>query len=298
MPTLQATTALAALVLAVTTTSTRAQDQPPAGASEPGAVILIEERPAGMTQTQEPGMTATIMKVGPEVLESSLDEPGSQPEPVIVTDAVISVGIVGPDGAVTITEGGPGTFRQLPESVRERLHEHFQTVELADQLPPEFTEGVHADLRARFQEMADRARAQRNARERKALGMTEEDYDAAGPLIEAIRALLREKEAAMALLKQATPDSAEAGHASTATRVAWGAEPMSDEGEDLHRAARKLADALDDDKASARKLKRRMGDLREALDDLDGRIAGKRDALRELITPRQEAILVLRGVLD
>jgi len=73
-----------------------------------------------------------------------------------------------------------------------------------------------------------------------------------------------------------------------------GVQPQSE----VAKAAQALQDVLDNEQATADQIKAKLTALREAREKAKQELAQAREALRELVTPRQEAQLVLMGILD
>jgi len=67
---------------------------------------------------------------------------------------------------------------------------------------------------------------------------------------------------------------------------------------DVARAVQELQAALENEQATADEINAKLTALREAREKVKQELAQAREALRELVTPRQEARLVLLGILD
>jgi hypothetical protein len=67
---------------------------------------------------------------------------------------------------------------------------------------------------------------------------------------------------------------------------------------ELERRSRELRELLRDDTAGADQIKVRLTAFRAAKEKANQQLAGARQTLRQLMTLRQEAVLVLNGPLD
>lgn len=189
---------------------------------------------------------------------------------------------------------------------REEMRRRFQEQrarwrEMSDEEREAFMEElrVQRDLRR-----AERD-AQRAEQAREALGMTKEEYDVISPMIERVRTLLRERGIAARSSRGSRGDrgrgdrggerSLTPGEGAAAQRTG---PDLSDEGDALRKASEGLRAALGNDDSSSDKIKKAMEEFREARQGMDAAIAEAREELRSVLTARQEAIMIVQGVLD
>lgn len=67
---------------------------------------------------------------------------------------------------------------------------------------------------------------------------------------------------------------------------------------DVARAGRELRSVLDDANANEATINEKLNAYRAAREKADAELKAARDGLRDLITPRQEAVLVMYGMLE
>ena len=148
------------------------------------------------------------------------------------------------------------------------------------------TDAQTAEQRA---ERMEQWRAWAAERMRERLGATEEEWEVLSPLVEQVQTLSRQLRAgAMAAGRWGRPrrgsdDEDEAD-----------APPLTG----IEAAAQTLRELADSDTATDEELQEAMESLRTAKAAVETEVAAARDALRDEATVRQEAQLVLMGLLD
>jgi len=127
------------------------------------------------------------------------------------------------------------------------------------------------------------------------LAATDEEWKALEPLIDKAMTLSRETASGgmrMAVMgRRGRPGGGQGGPGGEG---AQGAQTMSA----TMTAATALQKTLDNKQAAPAEIKAKLTAFREAREKAKQELAKTRDSLRELVTPRQEAYLVLIGVLD
>ena len=66
----------------------------------------------------------------------------------------------------------------------------------------------------------------------------------------------------------------------------------------MQEASRELRDALEDEAAPAEQIGEHLEAYRDAREEAEDNLESARGELKELLTPRQEAMLVLAGMLE
>lgn len=141
--------------------------------------------------------------------------------------------------------------------------------------------------REQMRERMQQRQQQRQERLREQLGMSQEEFDAVHPMIETVQGYQRDQWLAGAERR-----------AGRGMRGRGAGGELSDEGQALHDATRQLREAIESESISQEELDEQLNALRESRNQLAGALDNARAKLREVLTPRQEAVLVLRGVLD
>lgn len=162
------------------------------------------------------------------------------------------------------------------------------------------SEEERAELRERMQERMAEREQQRREQVREQLGMSAEEFAAISPTIEKIRRLTAERMIATRMGDFARRRGGPGGEgAGEGPRLGgWGRSEMTAEGQALASSMAALRTALRDEQASADDVKAKLAALRAARDKLDQALAAARAELRGVLLARQEAMLVLQGVLD
>jgi len=149
------------------------------------------------------------------------------------------------------------------------------------------TDAQTAEQRA---ERMEQWRARAAERMREGLGATEEEWEVLSPLVEQVQTLSRQLRAgAMAAGGRwggPRPDSDDEDEAD--------APPLTD----IEAAAQALRELADSDTATDEELEEAMEALRTAKAAVETELTAAQDALRDEVTVRQEAQLVLMGLLD
>lgn len=180
-------------------------------------------------------------------------------------------------------DGGRQRFQDMSEEEREAMMEQMR------------------------ERMAER-QAQMDEQLREDLDASEEEFEILLPLIERVRTLTRERQMATAAATfggfgqgQARGGRGGRGGEAAGGRGARGGFgglfETSEEGEALTEAQTELREVIEE-KAVAADVKDALDAYREARDAMDEAIDDAREELRGLLTARQEAYMVLNGMLD
>lgn len=165
--------------------------------------------------------------------------------------------------------------------------------------------GDRGDRRERFENMSDEQREQLRERfaqrmqerqQREAerlqdeLGATDEEFALLNPRIEKIRTLQRER----MMAERMGGNDRRGGPGGF-----FGADvELSEQGQALRDAAQSLRESLEDEDASADAIKQALTSLRETRAAMDTQVKAAQEELRGLLTARQEASMVVQGVLE
>ena len=129
-------------------------------------------------------------------------------------------------------------------------------------------------------------------RMKETLGATDEEWTALAPRIEKVQGL-------------STQLGSSGRGAFGGRRTGGRAEGQRTEGDqperqlsEVEKAATALRETLDNQDATAQEIAKKLADLREAREKVKQELAAAQDELREILTARQEAQLVLMGLLD
>jgi len=175
---------------------------------------------------------------------------------------------------------------------------------------PRFEDMSEEDREA-FREMIQQRMAERQAQmdeqRRETLGMSEEEYDLIQPMVAKIQQLTQERAmASRGGFGQGGRGGdaggrggrgGDAGGRGGPGGFGFGPE-MSDEGTRLSEATTALREFIDDEDSSAKDINDSLSELRQAREAMDTAITEQREDLRALLTARQEAGMVLIGILD
>jgi hypothetical protein len=141
-----------------------------------------------------------------------------------------------------------------------------------------------------MQERMNQFRQRMMDRMREQLQMEEEDWDVMQPRIEKVQTLQRQGRGGMGAMFGRM--------GGRGRRRRPGAEEDEAELEGVAKALAELQEILQDDDADAGDIKEKLTALREAREEQKREMAKARDAVRELCTQRQEAQLVIMGILE
>ena len=128
-----------------------------------------------------------------------------------------------------------------------------------------------AQMRQRMQE-----------RMKESLGVTDEEWKVLQPKIDKIQTLLLQVRGGMMLGRRGGSSGATAAEATS----------------DVEKASKALQTALDNKDTKAEEITPKLTALREAREKAKQELTKAQTALREIVTPRQEAQLVLLGILE
>jgi len=148
------------------------------------------------------------------------------------------------------------------------------------------TDAQTAEQRAERMEQW-RARAAEQMRE--SLGATEEEWEVLSPLVEQVQTLSRQLRAGAMVAGRWGRRRPGAGDEDEAD-----APPLTD----IEAAVQALRELADSDTATDEELQEAMEALRTAKAAVETELTAAQDALRDAVTVRQEAQLVLMGLLD
>lgn len=121
-------------------------------------------------------------------------------------------------------------------------------------------------------------------RQRESLGATEEEWQVLGPKVEAVQTLSRQLSGG--------------GFRRMGGRRGGDDQQPAENQTEIEKATAALRETLDNEGATAADIKAKLTALRAAREKARQELAKAQDELRELVTQRQEALLVLQGLLD
>lgn len=164
------------------------------------------------------------------------------------------------------------------------------------------TDEQREQMRARFAERFEEMRKQQAERMREDLELSEDEYAAIQPMVENVQRLSMESMAAG--LGGGRGPGGPGGPGGQAAfgrggfmNAVMGGE-MTPQGQALNDAATALRGTLDSDSASSDDIKSKLAAVREARVAMQDALRQAREELRGFVTPKQEATLVLQGILD
>ena len=166
------------------------------------------------------------------------------------------------------------------------------------------SEEERAELRERIQERMAEREQERRERLRESLEMSAEEFAAVSPTIEKIRRLTTERAIATRMgdfaRRRGGPGGGDGDGEGErpAGFGGWGRSEMSAEGQALASSMEALRTTLRDEQASVEDVKAKLAAMRAARDKLDQALAAARAELRGVLLAKQEALLVMQGVLD
>lgn len=129
-----------------------------------------------------------------------------------------------------------------------------------------------------------------NERMKETLGASDEEWAVLQPKIEKINELRMPMATGMMFGGFGMRGRGGDGDGNRGPRAGFGGEPAPE--------AAALQEALDNQNTSAESLQEKLDAFRKAAADREAKLKEAREELRELVTPRQEALLVLNGTLD
>jgi hypothetical protein len=143
------------------------------------------------------------------------------------------------------------------------------------------------DWRKRMQERMQ----QREQRMREELGMTEDEWEVIGPMINEIQRKQRDAMSGGRRRGFGGPGGGPGGGPN-------GPEAQPPEGEQEETAADALRKTLENKEAPAAEITEKLAAYRKEIEGKLAEVKAAREELRKVVTQRQEALLVLMGVLD
>ena len=150
--------------------------------------------------------------------------------------------------------------------------------------PPRSREEIQRRIEEFRQRMAERLRER--------LGATEEEWKVLGPRIEKVQRLMREARGGF----RGMFGMFSRGRGPEGGRRPEGAPQR--EGSEVEKKTAALRSLLEDPAASPASIKAALDALRKARQKVQADLAAARKELRELVTVKQEAMLVLMGILE
>jgi Spy/CpxP family protein refolding chaperone len=160
------------------------------------------------------------------------------------------------------------------------------------------SEEQREQMRERFAERFEQMRKEQNDRMRESLELSEEEYSAIQPMVEKVQQLSLESFAVgRGPIGRGGPGGFGGGRGGFGGFAGVGPE-MSPQGQALNDASDALRETLDNDAASSDDVKQKLATLRQARVAIADALRQAREELRGFVTPKQEATLVLQGLLD
>lgn len=151
------------------------------------------------------------------------------------------------------------------------------------------------EMRQRLEEMRQR----QQDRLRQSLGLSEEEFEVVQPMMEQVQGYMRDRQVAAMGRDVRDRQVAVMGRDMRAAFVRGPAqESLSEQGQALRTATQELHEAIAEDATSPEQLEEKLETLRSARSELDAALQRAREELREVLTLRQEAVLVSQGMLD
>ncbi len=153
----------------------------------------------------------------------------------------------------------------------------------------DMTEEQRQQMMERFQERRKQMEQQQNERLRERLELSEEEFDVLEPMIAKVR--------------QLSGESMIAGRGFFGGRGGGGgfnpfASEMSPQGQAVTDTTSALRETLEDEAATSDQIKEKLEALRKARRAMQDALRQAREELRDFLTPKQEAQLVVSGMLD
>jgi hypothetical protein len=149
----------------------------------------------------------------------------------------------------------------------------------------------------------ERMRERMMDRLREYLGAGEQEWSVLRPRVEKVASLSRQEGAGggrmgmMMLMMRRRPGSSR-GESRDDDRRFGGFGPPGRERGEIEKAALALREVVQTGDSSSEQIREKLTALRRARENVKQQLDTARDELRELLTPRQEAKLVLLGIMD
>lgn len=143
----------------------------------------------------------------------------------------------------------------------------------------------------RMRQRGEEFQREREARLKEQLKVTDEEWQAIGPKIDNVRRLQMQSLAGMMGGRRGGPGGFGGGQ-----QPAQGGESAPESA--LVKASRELGDAVRSDTTTPEQFKKLVENVRTARQKAAADVEAARKELRELVTVRQEAVLVSMGILD
>ncbi len=144
----------------------------------------------------------------------------------------------------------------------------------------------------------ERFRQQASDRMRESMGASEEEWKALYPLIEKVQTLLRNSQSGGMQGRMMMGRGGDRGGNRTGERAGAREGTPEREQTDIQKKTQALQTLLENKDANPENIKSALAELRKAIEKYQQELAAAREKLREVITLRQEAQLVLMRVLD
>jgi Spy/CpxP family protein refolding chaperone len=221
-----------------------------------------------------------------------------------------------PPGAQPPTAGQPGQPGG-PDRGRDgfikRLIAEDPALKDVDPNTPEGKEKIEKAMQARMEKRAPEMRqriaeqqAQSHAKLREALTMPTEDFTAVEPLITKVENLrlqgrLADPQGLPFGMGRGGPGGGRGGGPPggfNPMRMMMGDTPLDPSVQEIQDAAKALTTLLADAQANGNEVTATMARLRKARETFKATLGKAQEELRSVMTPRQEAVLVDRGILD
>ncbi len=160
------------------------------------------------------------------------------------------------------------------------------------------TDEQREQMRERFEERRKQMEKQMNEQTREELDMSAEEFEALLPMIQKVRQLTQEQMAVGMSSMFGGRGNRGPGGGRGGFNPFGDTDSMSSQGKALSDATTALRETLDKDDVSADEVKSKLAALRSARNNMQDALRQAREELRGYMTPKQEATLVLQGLLD
>lgn len=155
------------------------------------------------------------------------------------------------------------------------------------------SEEQQKEMRERFEQRREEMRREQAQQMREELELTEEEFEAIQPMIERVQQLSGES-----MIAGRNFFGGRGGPGGGRGFNPFGTDDMSPQGKSLTEASDALRETLENQDATIDEVKSRLSSLRQARVAMQDALRQAREELRGFVTPRQEATLVLQGLLD
>ena len=159
----------------------------------------------------------------------------------------------------------------------------------------DMTDVQRQQMMERFEQRRKEMIQQQNERMRENLGMSEEAFEVLEPMISKVRQLSGES---MFAGRSFGGFGGRSNRGGGRGFNPFGSQEMSPQGQALSEATDTLRETLEDDAAISDQIKEQLAALRKARVAMQDALRQAREELRGFLTQKQEAMLVLNGLLD